>query len=87
LRSLRALAHRDAASVHHLAAELDDEHPLLVPQLDREVSDLAGLVIVHPFMFAPPRERSALLRRTVVPSGQAPYDVVTPGRYLPTWPR
>ena len=61
LRDLRALARRDAASLRRLAAELDDEHPILVPQLDREVSDVAGLLIVQRFLFAPPRERSALL--------------------------
>jgi anion-transporting ArsA/GET3 family ATPase len=61
LRELRALAHRDATSLRHLAAELDDEHPILVPQLDREVSQVAGLVIVQRFLFAPPRERAALL--------------------------
>ncbi len=61
LRDLRALARRDAVSLHRLAAELDDEDPIVVPQLDREVSDLAGLVIVQCFLFAPPRERSALL--------------------------
>ena len=61
LRDLRALARRKATSLRRLAAELDDEHPILVPQLDREVSDLAGLVIVQRFLFAPPRERSALL--------------------------
>ena len=61
LRELRALARRDATSLRRLAAELDDEHPILVPQLDREVSDIAGLVIVQRFLFAPPQERSALL--------------------------
>ena len=61
LRELRALARRDATSLRRLTAELDDEHPIIVPQLDREVSDVAGLVIVQRFLFAPPRERSALL--------------------------
>jgi anion-transporting ArsA/GET3 family ATPase len=61
LRDLRALAHRDATSLRRLAAELDDEHPILVPQLDREVSDVAGLAIVQRFLFAPPRESAALL--------------------------
>jgi anion-transporting ArsA/GET3 family ATPase len=61
LRELRALAGRDAISLRRLAAELDDEQPILVPQLDREVSDVAGLVIVQRFLFARPRERSALL--------------------------
>ena len=61
LRDLRALAQRDAASLRRLGAELDDESPILVPQLDREVSDVAGLVIVERFLFAQPRERSAML--------------------------
>ncbi len=61
LRDLRALARRDAASMRRLVVELDDEHPILVPQLDRDVSDVAGLVAVHRFLFAARRERSALL--------------------------
>jgi len=61
LRDLRALARRDAASLRRLSAELDDEHPILVPQLDRDVSDVAGLVAVQRFLFARRRERSALL--------------------------
>ena len=61
LRDLRALACRDAVSLRRLAAELDDEHPILVPQLDREISDAAGLVIVQRFLFAQPRETAALL--------------------------
>jgi anion-transporting ArsA/GET3 family ATPase len=61
LRELRALAQRDATSLRRLAAELEDAHPIIVPQLDREVSDIAGLVSVQHFLFAPPRERPALL--------------------------
>jgi anion-transporting ArsA/GET3 family ATPase len=61
LRDLRALARRDAASIGRLAAELDDQHPIIVPQLDRDVSDVAGLVAVQRFLFAAPRRRSALL--------------------------
>jgi anion-transporting ArsA/GET3 family ATPase len=61
LRDLRTLAQRDATSLRRLAAELDDQHPILVPQLDREVSDIAGLVSVQRFLFAQARERSALL--------------------------
>jgi hypothetical protein len=61
LKDLRALAHRDAASLRRLTAELDDKHPILVPQLDRDVSDMAGLVAVQRYLFATPRERSALL--------------------------
>jgi anion-transporting ArsA/GET3 family ATPase len=61
LRDLRALAHRDAASLRRLSAEFDSERAILVPQLDRDVSDVAGLVAVQRFLFASARERSALL--------------------------
>ncbi|MDQ6806360.1 MAG: hypothetical protein M3065_15665, partial [Actinomycetota bacterium] len=61
LRDLRALARRDAASLRRLTAELDDQHPIIVPQLDRDVSDVAGLVGVQRFLFAAPHQRSALL--------------------------
>ncbi len=61
LADLRALARRDAASLRRLRAELDDEHPILVPQLDRDVSDAAGLLAVQRYLFAPQRKRAALL--------------------------
>ncbi len=61
LEDLRALARRDTASVRRLTVELEDKHPILVPQLDRDVSDVSGLVAVHRFLFASRRERSALL--------------------------
>jgi anion-transporting ArsA/GET3 family ATPase len=61
LGDLRALARRDAASLRRLSVELDDEHPILVPQHARDVSDAAGLVAVQRFLFASRRERSALL--------------------------
>jgi anion-transporting ArsA/GET3 family ATPase len=61
LEDLRALARRDAASVRHLRAELDQRYPILVPQLGRDVSDVASLVAVQRFLFATPREHSALL--------------------------
>jgi anion-transporting ArsA/GET3 family ATPase len=61
LGDLRALARRDAASLRRLSAELDDKHPILIPQFDRDVSDMAGLVAVQRYLFVPPRERSALL--------------------------
>jgi hypothetical protein len=57
---MRALARRDATSVRRLTVELD-EHPILVPQLDRDVSDVAGLVAVQRFLFARRSERSTLL--------------------------
>jgi len=61
LGDLRALAQRDAASLRRLSAALGDGRPILVPQMDLEVSDLAGLVAVQGFLFASRRERSELL--------------------------
>ena len=61
LRDLRALAQRDTASLRRLSAELDEAHPIVVPQLERAVSDVAGLVAVQRFLFASRRERSELL--------------------------
>jgi anion-transporting ArsA/GET3 family ATPase len=61
LEDMRALARRDAASLRRLSAELDDKHPILVPQFDRDISDMAGLAAVQRYLFVPPRERSALL--------------------------
>jgi anion-transporting ArsA/GET3 family ATPase len=61
LEDLRALARRDAANVRHLRAELGHRHPILVPQLGRDVSDVASLVAVQRFLFAARREHSALL--------------------------
>ncbi len=58
---LRALARRDAASVRRLAAELDGQRPILVPQLDRDVGDVAGLAAVERFLFASQRQRAVLL--------------------------
>jgi anion-transporting ArsA/GET3 family ATPase len=61
LEDMRALARHDAASLSHLRAELDHPDPILVPQLARDVSDVASLVAVQRFLFATARERSALL--------------------------
>ena len=61
LADLRALARRDNASLRRLTVGLEEKHPILVPQLDRDVSDVAGLVAVERFLFAPQRERSTLL--------------------------
>jgi anion-transporting ArsA/GET3 family ATPase len=61
LGDLRALARRDAAGLRRLSAEVDEEHPMLIPQLDRDVSDVAGLLAIQRFLFASGRERSSLL--------------------------
>jgi anion-transporting ArsA/GET3 family ATPase len=61
LRDLRALARRDAASLRRLSAEFDGERPILVPQFDHDVSDVAGIAAVQRFLFAPHRERLKML--------------------------
>ncbi len=61
LDDLRALERRDAADLQPLSAELADTPPILVPQLAHDISDMAGLVAAQRFLFAAPREHSALL--------------------------
>ncbi len=62
LHDLRSLARRDADGLRRLSDEIDDDRPILVPQLGRDISDVAGLAAVcRPFLFATGRERSALL--------------------------
>ena len=61
LDDLRALARRDTANLRRVRAGLDDRQLILVPQLDRDVSDVAGLLAVNRFLFAARRERAALL--------------------------
>jgi len=61
LDEFRVLAHRDAAAVERLRAELEDDDPILVPHLDGDVHDVDGLVAIHRHLFAPARVREALL--------------------------
>ena len=61
LHDLRALAERDAASLRRLETALDDPDPMIVPQQDRDVADLAGLVAVQRFLFARPGDAARLL--------------------------
>jgi anion-transporting ArsA/GET3 family ATPase len=59
------LAARDAANVERLAAELEGEPLLLVPQLDDDVHDVSGLVRVHRYLFASDDERARLIEDVV----------------------
>jgi anion-transporting ArsA/GET3 family ATPase len=52
LADFDVLAQRDALSVKELAAALGEREPILVPHLDRDVSDLAGLARVAQYLFA-----------------------------------
>lgn len=45
------IAERDAAAIQRLRAETGERHPVLVPELDGDVHDVAGLVAVHAFLF------------------------------------
>lgn len=46
-----ALAERDAAAIERLRAETGDGNPVIVPELDGDVHDVAGLVAVHAHLF------------------------------------
>jgi anion-transporting ArsA/GET3 family ATPase len=61
LGELRALAARDAAAIDGLRGAVGDEDPIVVPQLDGDVHDVDGLVLVHRHLFATGAERAALL--------------------------
>jgi anion-transporting ArsA/GET3 family ATPase len=46
------IATRDAAAIEWLREETGDDHPVVVPELDQDVHDVAGLVAVHAHLFA-----------------------------------
>lgn len=58
----QVLAARDTASIARLREELDEREPILVPLLDHDVHDVAGLVAVQRHLFAPAEERVQLLK-------------------------
>jgi anion-transporting ArsA/GET3 family ATPase len=59
------LARRDAHNIARLEAELDGRPMLLVPHLDDDVHDVAGLLQMHRFLFATERQRQRLIRDLV----------------------
>jgi anion-transporting ArsA/GET3 family ATPase len=59
------LAARDAASLARLAAGLDGEPILTVPQFDGEIHDVTGLVRVHGYLFGSEQQREALIAALV----------------------
>jgi anion-transporting ArsA/GET3 family ATPase len=59
------LARRDAHNIARLEAELDGRPLLLVPHLDDDVHDVAGLLQMHRFLFATARERERLIKDLV----------------------
>jgi len=44
---LHRLAARDAASIEHLKAELDEPDPIVIARLDGEVQDIDGLLALR----------------------------------------
>jgi len=44
---LQRLAVRDAASIERLSDELDEPDPIVVPMLDGDVTDVAGLLALY----------------------------------------
>jgi len=57
----QVLAARDVAAIARLRAELDEREPILVPLMDADVHDIAGLVAVQRHLFAPAADRERLL--------------------------
>ncbi|MEJ7717041.1 MAG: hypothetical protein WKF31_03405 [Thermoleophilaceae bacterium] len=55
----RALAERDRLGLERLAAELDGEPLVRVPDLDDDVHDLDGLVRVNEHLFGGTQRRTA----------------------------
>jgi anion-transporting ArsA/GET3 family ATPase len=59
------LAQRDAGNVERLTRELSGEPLILVPQLDDDVHDVDGLLLVHRYLFATDEERARLIDEVV----------------------
>ncbi|HEX4279699.1 MAG TPA: ArsA-related P-loop ATPase [Solirubrobacteraceae bacterium] len=60
-RDYHVLAMRDDRNLARLASHLDDQRLLLVPQLDDDVHDVAGLARIHRYLFASAAERERLI--------------------------
>ncbi len=60
-RDYHVLAMRDDRNLARLASRLDDQRLLLVPQLDDDVHDVAGLARIHRYLFASAAERERLI--------------------------
>ena len=46
------IATRDAAAIQWLREEIGEQDPMIVPELDGDVHDVAGLVAVHAHLFS-----------------------------------
>jgi anion-transporting ArsA/GET3 family ATPase len=61
----QVLARRDRDNIERLAAKLADRRLVLLPYLDEDVHDVAGLARINRFLFATESERERLLSETV----------------------
>ncbi|MGH2903535.1 MAG: ArsA family ATPase [Solirubrobacteraceae bacterium] len=52
LADFDVLARRDRETIAHLGSELDERDPVIVPHLDEEIQDLAGLARIAGYLFA-----------------------------------
>ena len=64
-RDYHVLAWRDRANIERLIAKLDQPHVLMIPHLDEDVHDVAGLARMRAFLFATDSERRVLLDEVV----------------------
>ncbi|MDX6650692.1 MAG: hypothetical protein QOJ97_2643 [Solirubrobacteraceae bacterium] len=64
-RDYQLLARRDEANIERLATKLDERRMALVPHLDDDVHDIAGLERIQRYLFASDRERAKMLSETV----------------------
>jgi anion-transporting ArsA/GET3 family ATPase len=64
-RDYHVLARRDDENLARLAGQLDQRRLLLVPQLDDDVHDIAGLVRMHRYLFGSQAEREQLIDELV----------------------
>jgi anion-transporting ArsA/GET3 family ATPase len=59
------LARRDGRNVARLESELGGRPLLLVPHLDDDVHDMAGLARIHRYLFASDREREQMIAQVI----------------------
>jgi len=52
LADFDVLVQRDRETIVHLASELSEQNPILVPHFDHDIQDLAGLAVVAEHLFA-----------------------------------
>jgi anion-transporting ArsA/GET3 family ATPase len=64
-RDYQVLARRDHDNIERLSGKLDEPRLCLVPYLDEDVHDAAGLARIHRFLFASDAERERMLSETV----------------------